>query len=129
MKSRRHGRVQTICARHYETPRLSSSLHGTFLTLIYRYAVGDGPGYVAAKLQEYRLPADRALPEEEGYIGRLFNIAPGNCQLVYWALPGNPGNAPEEKWGGATLGEPGMVYALEYMKLGMPTPGKDRLIE
>jgi len=81
------------------------------------------------RLQGNGLPVNRAPPEEEGDIRRHFNVAPGNYQLVYRALPGNPGNAPEEASGGATLGEPGVVYALEYMKWGMPPPEKDSLTE
>jgi len=97
--------------------------------LIYRYAVGDGPGHVRVQLEAARVRVDRAPPEEEGDIRRHFNVAPGNYQLIYRALPGNPGNAPEEASGGAMLGEPGVVYALEYMKWGMPTPEKDSLTE
>ncbi|KAG0636345.1 DUF159 domain-containing protein [Tuber brumale] len=86
-----------------------------------RYAVGNGPGHVRAEFERNGLPVDQAPPEEEGNgdIRRHFNIAPGNYQLVYRAFPGNPRNAPEEAPRDAALGEPGVVYALEYMKWGL----------
>ncbi|RPB02415.1 DUF159-domain-containing protein [Choiromyces venosus 120613-1] len=88
-----------------------------------RYAVGNGPGHVRVVLQGNGLQVNQVPPPEEGNgdIRRLFNVAPGNYQLVYRAFPGNPGNAPEEVQGGvdAALSEPGVVYALEYMKWGL----------
>ncbi|CUS12532.1 unnamed protein product [Tuber aestivum] len=86
-----------------------------------RYAVGDGPGHVREQFQRNGLPVRQAPPEEEanGDIRRHFNVAPGNYQLVYRALPGGPGNTPEEASEDATLGEPGVVYVLEYMKWGL----------
>ncbi|KAG0130922.1 hypothetical protein HOY82DRAFT_560967 [Tuber indicum] len=86
-----------------------------------RYAVGNGPGHVREEFQRNGLPVNQAPPEEEGNgdIRRHFNVAPGNYQLVYRVFPGNPRNAPEEASRDASLGEPGVVYALEYMKWGL----------
>ncbi|PWW73026.1 DUF159-domain-containing protein [Tuber magnatum] len=85
-----------------------------------RYAVGDGPGHVRIELERNRLPVRQAPPEEaNGDIRRHFNVAPGNYQLVYRAFPGDPGNTPGEAPGDTMSGEPGVVYALEYMKWGL----------
>ena len=108
------------------TPPFFLAWHISY-TLIYRYAVGDGPGHVRGRLEADGLPVSQAPPEEGGDIRRHFNIAPGNYQLVYRALPGNPGSAPEEASRSATLGEPGVVYSLEYMKWGMSMSEKDTL--